>query len=71
MDTVRLLLEHGAGVNAFLETDGTPLRLASQDVFLNVLRVLLGYGAADVEMMVQPHSGWPHPKDMAKSHNCY
>jgi ankyrin repeat protein len=71
--TVWALLEHGADVNAFSETDGTPLHLALQDGFLDVGRCCLDMERTcifDVEMIIQPHSGWPHRKDMAKSHKC-
>ena len=44
-DVTRLLLEHGADINARNDNGSTPLHLAAEDGSLEVVRVLLEHGA--------------------------
>jgi len=44
-DVVKVLLEHGADVNAKGENKITPLHLAAQNGHVNVVKVLLRHGA--------------------------
>jgi ankyrin repeat protein len=59
LDTARLLLEHGADVNEFSETDGSPLVMAASQGHEDLAGYFLGHGAdpnaVDVNGMTALH----------------
>ncbi len=49
-ELARLLIQHGADVNASDPSEGTPLHLAAESGSLEIVRMLLSHGAASVNV---------------------